>query len=280
MGRQQAHAVVNRVSPVKTVDRLVSILDVFRPERPAWSLAELSFHLGLPRSTLHRFLVGLEAHGILRRERGDARWRLGYRLFVWGSLVAETMSLRHLALPVMGDLADATGETVILTVYEAQEVICIEKVETRQPVRLALETGSRQLPHAGASSKILMAHQPEQEIHAIMRAKGLPRLCTNTITDPDRIRIELEKIREQGYAQSYEETDPGAWGVATAIRGRNGEVIAGIGVAGPTSRFDEGSAKQYICECQEAARRISALLSTGVDLLTHQSPLSAPAVDR
>ena len=75
-------------SSVKTVDRLVRVLDSFSG-RPTWSLAELSTHLGLPKSTLHRFLVSMEAHGILRRDSGDKRWRLGYHLVLWGNLAAQ-----------------------------------------------------------------------------------------------------------------------------------------------------------------------------------------------
>ena len=252
-------------SSVKTIDRLVGVLSCFSAERPTWSLAELSVQLGLPKSTLHRFLVSLESHGILRRDPVDKRWRLGYRLFIWGSLAGESTSLRQLAGPVMCDLAGTTNETAILTVYQNQEVICIDKAETSHPVRLTLDVGSRRHPHAGASSKALMAYLPEEEIQAIIRNKGLPPSCVNTITDPDELRAELVRIRACGYALSCEETDLGAWGVATPIHGRNGDIVAAIGIAGPTSRFTDDLVDRYVALCQQAARRISTLLTQGVE---------------
>lgn len=254
------------LSSVKTINRLVTILDCFSSDRPTWSLTELCAHLGLPKSTLHRFLTGLEAHGILRRDPGDMRWRLGYRLFTWGSLAVESTGLRHIARPVMHELVDATGETAILTVYGDQEVICIEKVETRHPVRVALQVGNRRPPHAGASSKVLMAFLPPEEIQAIIRDKGLPRLCTYTITDAETLRVELARIREQGYAESCEETDPGAWGVATPIMDRHGGVVAAIGIAGPLSRYSEQAASQAIALCRQAALHIAALLTPSVNI--------------
>jgi len=214
----------------------------------------------LPKSTLHRFLVGLESHGILRRDADDRQWRLGYRLFVWGSLAGESTGLREIANPIMRDLVAATGETAILTVYRSQEVICIDKVETRHSVRLTMEVGRRRLPHAGASSKALMAYLPEDEIEAIIRIKGLPQLCTNTITNPDELLSELARIRQQGFAESHEETDLGAWGVATPVFDRGGGVVAAIGVAGPNSRFDAARLQQYVTLCRQAAQRMSALL--------------------
>ena len=248
-------------SQVKTIDRLVRVLECFTPEQPTWSLTEMALKLDLPKSTLHRFLVGLEQHEILRRDADDKRWRLGHRLFIWGSLAAESTGLRQVARPVMRKLAGETGETAILTVYHNQQVICTDKVETGHPVRLTLEVGARQACHAGASSKILMAYLPAEEIQAIIRDRGLPKLCTNTITDPDKLTTELARIREHGYATSLEETDLGAWGVAAPVRDWKGQVAGAIGVAGPTLRYGKDRIRQHALLCCQAADEISKLLS-------------------
>ncbi|HET89528.1 MAG TPA: IclR family transcriptional regulator, partial [Chloroflexi bacterium] len=244
---------MNNISSVKTIDRLVRVLESFSPQYSTWSLTELSDHLDLPKSTLHRFLAGLEFHGILRRDPADKLWRLGYRLAIWGRLAADSTGLIHIAKPVMERLADETGEAVILTVYQGREVVCIEKVETTHPVRLALSVGVRRPPHTGASSKVLMAYLPPDEIQAIIQESGLPKLCVNTITDPAALMVELARIRERGYADSFEETDPDSWGVATPIWDRAGTVAAAIGIAGPIFRFTEALAQTYVALCRQAA---------------------------
>jgi DNA-binding IclR family transcriptional regulator len=160
----------------------------------------------------------------------------------------------------MHQIASETGETVALTVYEGQEVVCIEKIDTRHSVRLAFEVGGRRLPHAGASSKVLMAYLPEKEIQGIIRDQGLPKLCTNTISDPEELAADLARIRELGYALSVEETDPGAWGIATPIWDRSGKVIGAIGVAGPVMRFSDDLAQQYVAVCRRASQRIADLI--------------------
>ncbi|MCI0520327.1 MAG: IclR family transcriptional regulator [Chloroflexi bacterium] len=249
-------------SPVKTINRLVEILDCFTAAQPAWSLAELSAALHVPKSTLHRLLTGMDAHGILRREDGDKRWRLGYRLFIWGSLASESDSLREVARPVMCDLVSLVGETAILTVYQDHEVVCIDMCETSHPVRLRMQVGERRPAHAGASSKALIAFLPEEEIAAIIQDKGLPRLCANTITTEHGLAAELERIRKFGYAESVEETDPGAWGVATPIRNWKGEVVGALGLAGPTQRYSPEKAGLYAAYCHDAAAKISAFMKT------------------
>jgi IclR family transcriptional regulator, KDG regulon repressor len=250
-------------SAVKTIDRLVDILDYFAQGYTAVSLAELSEYLNLPKSTLHRFLVSLESHGILRRDANDKKWRPGYHLIVWGSVANGNTTIREIAKPFMADLVAASSEMAILTIYHAHEVICIDMYETSHPVRLKMKIGAQRAAHAGASSKVLIAYLPEEEVMAIVKEKGMPKLCTNTIIDINDLRVELARIRQLGYADSLEETDPGAWGVATPIRDWTGQVVAAIGLAGPTLRYSVDNVKQYAALCREYADRISNALSTG-----------------
>jgi IclR family transcriptional regulator, KDG regulon repressor len=246
---------------VKTIDRLVDILDYFAHGNSAVSLSELSEHLDLPKSTLHRFLVSLESHGILRRDTNDKKWRPGYHLIVWGSVAAENTTIREIARPFLADMAAVSGEMAILTIYHNHEVICIDTFESSHPVRLNVKIGAQRAAHAGASSKVLLAYLPDDEVSAVVKAKGLPKLCVNTITEIDALNIELERIRSQGYADSLEETDPGAWGVATPIRDWTGQVVAAIGLAGPTLRYSEDNVNRYANLCREYAERISTALS-------------------
>ncbi len=249
-------------SSVRTIDRMVEVLDCFSKDRPAWSLSELSARLDLPKSTLHRFLVGLERNGLLRRGTRTTRWRLGHRLFIWGSLAAGSTGVRQVALPVLRDLAETTGETVLLTEYHDGEVICIDKIETSHSVRIALEVGARRAPHAGASSKVLMAYLPDSRDRRNHTAR---RVCRATASGPSRdpadLHRELERIRQCGYALSYEETDRGAWGIATPIRNWDGGVVAAVGVAGPTVRFSSELAQRYVSLCCDAAARVSTRLA-------------------
>jgi DNA-binding IclR family transcriptional regulator len=249
---------------VKTIDRLVEILDYFTREQRALSLAELTTYLNLPKSTLHRFLISLESHGVLRREKNDKKWRLGYHLIVWGSVTEESTTLRDIAKPIIRDLVAASGETAILSIYHNHEITIIDMYETGHSVRLKVEIGMRRAPHAGASSKVLLAYLPEEEVMAIVKEKGLPKLCTNTITDIYKLKDELKRIRLRGYADSLEETDPGAWGVAVPIYDWRGQVVGAIGLAGPTLRYSKDKLDQFVGLCREYADRISELIRVGI----------------
>ena len=156
---------------VKTIDRFVEILDYFAQGHTAVTLTELSEYLSLPKSTLHRFLIGLESHGIVRRDGNDKKWRLGYHLYAWGLAAAESNPLQEIARPFMSELVAASGETAILTVYQDHEVVCIDMIETNHTLRLKMEIGAQRAAHAGASSKVLIAYLPEDEVLEIVKEK-------------------------------------------------------------------------------------------------------------
>ncbi len=254
---------------VKTLDRVVEILDSFTRERSTWQLADLAQHLEMPKGTMHRFLVALVQHGILQRDERDRSYSPGYKLWLWGNLTPLEASLRQVAHPILASLAAESGESALLTVYREGEVLCLDKVESDHPVRMTIAVGARRLPHAGASSKVLLAYLPEAEVEAVIEDTGLPKLCKNTITGPQALRAELRRIRELGYATSSEETDDTAYGVAVPVFAEAGTVIAGLGIAGPLTRFSRKAIGRHI----EAAQRAAAQLSS---LLGHAEP-TAPA---
>lgn len=246
-------------SGVSTLDNVVRILECFSPDCTEWSLADLTSHLDVPKSSLHRYLLAMEHHGILRRDQNRS-WHLGFRLFLWGNMVSELSSLRHIAGPYLNHLVSITRESAFLTIYDQQEVVCIDKVESTQAVRLTLSVGKRRMPHAGAASKIIMAYLPDEEIQSILHRQGLPKICKNTITDPQELQDELAQIRERGYAFSVEESDEGAWGLATPIFDGEGKTWAAISVAAPVSRFSEAQRGRCMELCILASQEISSLL--------------------
>jgi IclR family KDG regulon transcriptional repressor len=162
----------------------------------------------------------------------------------------------------MRHLAEQTGETIVLTVLNdnADRAVCIERIESRYDLRLHLEVGGQSYLHAGASSKVLLAYLPAEAVSDLAGGVGLPALADDTITDLPTLEEELERIREQGYAFSREETDRGAWGLAAPILDGSLSVIAGIGIASPISRHSENVEQRFLSLTLDASRQIGRAL--------------------
>ncbi len=253
---------VKESNGVSTVNRVCSILDAFSEENKALTLTEISRAVSLPKSTTFRLLAALEEKGILNRDPDGRSFRLGYMLIHLGILAQNSNELRAVALPVLRKLSEQTRETSVLSVLDRANNagVWIEQIESPQAVRWAKRVGSRLKLHAGASSKVLWAFLPEEEIDCILTQIDLTPFLPNTITNEYQMRAELREIRELGYAVSFEETDNGAMGVAAPVYDHTNRPAAGIGVIGPVARVSPNQIPEIAETVLSAGRELSRLL--------------------
>jgi DNA-binding IclR family transcriptional regulator len=256
----QRSAVTEPRPAFQVLERTFRILEVFSESRPEWSTTDISRALGLPVPTVHRILGALKRFGYVSQHEDTRRFRLGVAALDLGERARAVADLRPVAIGPLRRLSDATGETALLTVLtpERDRSVCLERVETPQPLRLSVQPG-RQLPlHAGASQKALLAFMPEEEIEKLI-AQPLERFCTATITNPAALRRELEAISSRGWASSYEETNAGVWGLAVPVLSDT-DVVCAVGIAGPSVRLTAERVRRDIQLVHEAALAIGRAL--------------------
>lgn len=221
---------------IQSVERAVAILNAFSAEEPELGVTELADRLDLHKSTVHRFLVNLEAAGLVERNRLTARYRLGLRIFELGGLVLQQMSLWDEALPFLEGLVRDSGETGHLAVLDGGEAVYIEKVEARKALRIPSAIGRGYPAHATSLGKLLLAHLTADARDLVLAERGLARCTPNTITGRDRLNTELDLIRSQGFAVDDEEYEEGLRCIGAPIVGHTGHVVAAIGIGGPVTR--------------------------------------------
>jgi DNA-binding IclR family transcriptional regulator len=251
----------------QVLERTFGILEVFTESRPEWSTTQVARELELPVPTAHRILAALKKLGYVSQDEQTRRFRLGLAALSLGERARTLADLRPVAIGPLRDLSEATGETALLTVLSParDRSVCLERVETSQPLRLSVQPG-RQLPlHAGASQKALLAFMPPDEIDRLT-AQPLERCCTATITSRPALRRELTAIKQRGWASSYEETNVGVWGIAVPVLSQH-DVVCAVGIAGPSPRLTDALIDRHVRLTHEAATAIANALG-----------LTAPAV--
>ena len=204
-------------SASRTVNRICDILNSFSDDEAMLTLTEISRRIELPKSTTYRFLLALESQGMVYSDANSRGYRLGHQLIHWGMLAQASIDLRKDSLPILHSLTESTGESSILSMRFGNISTWVEIVESRHALRLAMRVGQPLSLYAGASSKVLLAFLPEQEIEHILNGIELKPIKKNTITDLQKLRDELNSIRARGYATSFEETDSGAMGITDRL---------------------------------------------------------------
>lgn len=242
---------------LRGVERAVALLHRFTAE-PVLDLARAARHLNVSRSTAYRVLRSLEAGGLVVYDRERRTYHLSLAVARLGQAALSRIDLRSVARPYLQRLVAATGESVFLLVVEGRSAVVIDTLASEAPLKLTYPVGTPWPLHAGASNRVLLAHLPPERIEEIL-AGPLPRVTSRTITDPNRLRAELERVRRRGYAYSNGELTPGVAGIAVPILCA-GQLMGALAVAGPSTRLRASRVPEIVKELRAAAEAIAGQL--------------------
>ncbi len=245
---------------VPNLERALQILELLAKNPEGMTISQIAEALGVPRNSVFRITATLLDRGYLIRDDATKAFQLSIKLLTLAYDGLSEGTLVEKAIPVMRRLRDRIGETVPLGVRTGTEGIVIAQVQGIHPFRFVFEPGRRLHLHTSAPGKALVAFLPEDEREELIARLPMPRYNERTITDPDRYREELERVRRLGYAVDRAEETEGVHCVAACILDRFGYPLAAIWVAGPSVRLPEKEFDSIGPIVREHAERISRSL--------------------
>lgn len=222
------------------VSKALSLLEAFEVHPRALTQTELVKITGLPQSTVHRLAGELVEWGALRRD-SQGRYQVGMRL--WELSQNAGRQLRETARPFVQDLHGLTRQMSQIAVREGAEVLYIDRVYGSERVPRATRVGGRLPIHVTAVGRAILAFEPQWVQDSICDGP-LERLTPMTVTSPSALRRELDLVREQGWASTYEQVRTGSCSIAVPVWARGAEVGAGLGLVLPSSAA--GSMQRYL----------------------------------
>ena len=241
----------------QSLERIVTILDCFSLEEPMLGVREVARKTGLSHSTTGRLMANMKALGILNQDVETLGYTIGSKVLAWAGIYSASLDVRSVSLPIMVRLQEKTRETISLYVLEGKERVCIERLESPETVRIVSHIGLRIPLYAGSAGKVFLAFLPEDRREEILTTTEMVPLSPCTITDIDKLKAELNKIREQGYAISRGEWILEAAGVAAPIFGHTRHIIAALTISGPAQRFTDEKINEIIPLVTSGAEEIS-----------------------
>ena len=203
------------------------------------TLTDVAQRLQLPPSTAHRLLTTLEKMGYVYQAGDLGLWYVGLQAFAVGSSFLASREWVAQSHPYMRRLMEQSGETANLAILDATDAVFIDQVQCRETMRTIVKLGSRVPLHASGVGKAIFATLPDEQIDAIVKVKGLPRITEHTITVPETMWAALRVIRQRGWSFDDEEHLPGTRCVAAPIYDEHAESLGAISIAGPSSRLPD-----------------------------------------
>ncbi len=218
----------------------LQVLLLFDISAPFLTVAEISKRLKYSQSKTYRMVRTLVRHGFLEEVDGSAKYSPGLNALRLGFLAQQRFNISVIARPFMKELCSFTKETVFLTTLNGMRGICLERVESDDPIRWTAFQPGQEIPlHSGAPSKLLMASLSEEDWDRIIAEEGLKQYTPNTITNINRLKAQLKEIREKECVFSDQELYRGVRAVAAPILNGIGEVVAALSIAGPVYRINK-----------------------------------------
>lgn len=233
-----------------------SILGAFGRRNTPLGIAEISSTIGIGRSKVHRLLDTLRFLGFVEQDQVSRKYRLGLRTFELAAAAASRFDLGPEARQALQELVWDTGETVNVGVLQGYDVMYVDSVRGFGPLRLEVELGTRAPATGTALGKAILAFESPERVEQIL-ARPLVELTRNSITDPARLREELARTRETGYALDDEESFLGIRCVAVPLFDYSGAPIAAVAVSGPASRLPMSRLLDLVGPLRETVERIS-----------------------
>jgi DNA-binding IclR family transcriptional regulator len=216
---------------IPVIERMMDVLDRLSHAQDGLSIRALTDQLELPRTTIYRILNTLQGRDVVRRDESGA-YHLGHKLLALASSVSargSDVDLAALAQPFLEKLSANLGEGAKLSIIDDDGVLVLATAQGRGEYALSISPGQRMPVHAGAASKILLAHLPMAQRDEWL-AKPLMALTSKSITDPKRLLSELARIRRLGWAQDRGENAQSVQAFAAPVFNGRGELVAAISV--------------------------------------------------
>jgi IclR family acetate operon transcriptional repressor len=229
---------------VQSLTRGLSILECLAKAEGGLTLTDVANRAELAPSTTHRLLSTLERMRYVYQAGELGRWYIGLQAFTVGSSFLASRDFVAQSHPYMRRLMEQSGETANLGILDGTEAVFVDQVQCREMMRTIVKLGSRVPLHASGVGKAIFASLPDEQIDAILKVKGLPRITENTITSPETMWASVRVIRQRGWSFDDEEHAVGTRCVAAPIYDEHAETLGAISLAGPSSRLPDARIKQ------------------------------------
>jgi DNA-binding IclR family transcriptional regulator len=242
------------MSTVQSVQRAFAILDIVAGG--ASGITEIAGQAMLPKSTVARLLATLETLQAVERIDDGTEYRIGQRVVQMAGPLEAHAYLSTAVQPHLERLSDQLGEATGFAVPNGYSVRNVSQVESPNPVQVRDYSGLVVPAHIGSPGLAMMSQWPDAELEHYL-TRPLDRYTPDTMVDPDRLRLRLKQVHEDGYAWVHEEFAEGISSVASCLLDADGHVLGTIHAHGPTYRFPEEGQEVVIGELvRDTARQI------------------------
>ncbi len=211
------------------LDKGLQVIEAFDQERSRLTITEVAERTGLTRAAARRYLITLVHLGYARQQ--DKLFWLTPKVLRLGQSYLHSARLPRIVQPLLYRLAYSLGEAASAAILEDDELVCVAAVSAGRVVSATLQPGTRVPAFCTANGRVMLAGlAPAQVAGYLARLQPEP-LTVHTIVSKERLALEIDRTRAQGYALVNQELELGLRTIAVPLRNFRGETVAAINVS-------------------------------------------------
>lgn len=236
-----------------------SILD-YLAETPDSSLQEIAKGTGMTASTALKILDTLTLIGYTNKNV-DKNYRLGSKFIRYANKSIEEQDLVEATRPYLEQLQDTIDETIHLGVLNNEEILYVNKLEAKnQTIRMSSKIGVTRPLYSSAMGKAVLAEFDEEQYDAYLTKHPLVPFTEYTITNPLRLKSEIEKVQQSKIAYDDEEMEQDIFCIGAAIV-KNEEIIGAFSISMPKYRLTGEIKNQIVAKVKQTKQKIEETLT-------------------
>jgi IclR family transcriptional regulator, pca regulon regulatory protein len=220
---------------VAGLEKGLAVIEAFDQERPRLTISEVAERTGLTRAAARRYLLTLTHLGFVHQER--KMFALAPRVLRLAQSYLHSARLPRVVQPALTELANTLKEAACASVLDDAEIICIAATGAGRNVSATLQPGIRVPAYCTANGRVLVAAMAPEQADAWLAHQTLRPLTAHTITRPERLRAELQRTREQGYATVDQEMELGMRTLSVPLANWRGDTVAAMNLTVHAARM-------------------------------------------
>jgi IclR family pca regulon transcriptional regulator len=241
------------------LEKGLSVIEAFDDANPRMTASQAGERCGMTRTATRRYLLTLAHLGYVATD-GKLFW-LTPRVLRLGQSYLESARLPRIVQPFLQRVTSGTHEVAYVSVMDGDDVVYIARNGSNRSMNTGFVLGSRVPAQVTAAGLLMLAMREREGLEDWLAFHELKTYTSYTLTSKDRLREQLARIREQGWAVSEQQLELTYRGVAVPLIDRQGELVGALNVTMPIGQESTDDAVARVLPVlQETARALRNLI--------------------
>jgi len=241
------------------LEKGLSIIECFDDANPRLTASQAGLRCGLTRTAARRYLLTLAHLGYVQSD-GKLFW-LTPRVLRLGQSYLESARLPRIVQPFLQRVTAGTQESAYVSVMDGDDIVYIARNGASRAMNTGYVLGARVQAQVTAAGLLMLSLREPAWIDNWLATHELKTYTSFTINNKDRMRVELARVRAQGWSISEQQLDLYFRGVAVPLRDRHGEAVGALSVTMPMGHeSSEDAVKRVLSVLSETAQAMRSLI--------------------